>query len=168
MAIYMYVISSGEETFSQGLYIGPFTKVSVDKSVFMAFWILPISLVIGLLLYYFKINKMFASAIVLVITGILSYPFITDGRMFFIKEAFRLQIRMRWWLQWITSKENYYGLITSHSMWLDFARDYGMVVLGLLLVFEVWSIYCFIRMLRNGRKSLVDYVLIVAFVLFNF
>ena len=43
-----------------------------------------------------------------------------------------------------------------------------MVVLGLLLVFEVWSIYCFIRMLRNGRKSLVDYVLIVAFVLFNF
>lgn len=75
---------------------------------------------------------------------------------------------MRWWLQWIASKENYYGLITSHSMWLDFARDYGMVVLGLLLVFEVWSIYCFIRMLRNGRKSLVDYVLIVAFVLFNF
>lgn len=88
--------------------------------------------------------------------------------MFGIKEALHLQLNMKSGLQWIASKENYYNLRTSNSTWLDFARDYGMVIFCLLVVFELWSIYCFIRLLLKQEKELIDYWLIVAFILFNF
>ncbi len=167
-AVYMYVISIKSEYFSLGLYTELFTNNSVDKSVYLALWILPISLLIGTVLYLTKLNKTVASLITLIGTSIITYPYISDGRLVYIKEAIRLQLGMESGLQWIASKENYLGILTSHSMWLDYARDYGMIVFGLLMVFELWSIYCFLRMIRNGRKNLVDYVLIVSFILFNF
>ena len=123
---------------------------------------------VGIILYLLKLSKPISAIATIAVTGIGAYPAITDGRMLFIKEALKLQLGMKSGLQWIASKENYLEIRTSHSMWLDYARDYGMVVFGLLIVFELWSIFCFVRMLRNGRKSFIDYVLIVAFVLFNF
>ena len=168
MAIYMYAISVKSEFYEFGIFTEPFTRNNVDKSVYIALWILPLSVAVGIILYLLKLSKPISAIATIAVTGIGAYPAITDGRMLFIKEALKLQLGMKSGLQWIASKENYLGIRTSHSIWLDYARDYGMVVFGLLIVFELWSIFCFVRMLRNGRKSFVDYVLIVAFVLFNF
>ena len=53
-------------------------------------------------------------------------------------------------------------------MWLDFARDYGVIIFGILLGFIVWTIVCFIRMLFSDNKGLHIYITLVAFVLFNY
>lgn len=168
MAICMYVISAKTEYFKFDMYTEPFTYKVVDKSVFIAFMIMPLAMIIGTVFYRIRIDKVKSVVITILFTGIILYPVITDGRLGLIKEALKLQFGMKYGLQWIASKENYLGINTSHSMWLDYARDYGIVVLGLLGVFEIWSIYCFVKMIRKRNKDIVDYILIVAFVLFNY
>lgn len=167
-AICMYIKSAKTEYFQYGIYTELVTNNTVDKSVFLALLIFVVAVVGGSLLYFTKLNKVVSALVVTVITGIAMLPRIKDERMFGIKEALHLQLNMKSGLQWIASKENYYNLRTSNSMWLDFARDYGMVIFGLLVVFELWSIYCFIRLLLKQERELIDYWLIVAFVLFNF
>ena len=168
VAIYMIGISISSDIFKYGYYVEPFTGNAAEKSVFVGLLIIPAAVLVGLVLYYFKLNKLVTASVVTVVTGITMLPLIRDGRLVFIKEAFRLQMNLSSGLQWISSKENYLNIRTSHCMWLDFARDYGMVALGLLAVFEIWSIYCFVRMLLEKNKNAVQYILIVAFVLFNF
>lgn len=166
--VYMFVISRNSEYYPAGFYIEPFTNIVVEKSVFYGLWIIPISVVVGGVLHWFKVNKWIAAVVVTVVTGILSYGQITDGRLHMLKEAVKLQLNMEKNMRWMLSKENYEGIITSHNMYMDFARDYGVITFGLIIAFEIWAIICFIKMLMNSNKTMVEYVLIVAFVLFNY
>ncbi len=167
-AVYTYFISIHGEYYSAGFYIEPITGLVVEKSVFNSLLILPISIVVGYIMYRFKLNKTLFAVLITGISFIILLPVIKDGRIGQMKEALRLQLNMVSGAQWIQSRENYTGLITSHSMWLDFARDYGVLILILLLVFEIWSFYCFVKIVTNNKKDIVEYILIVAFILFNF
>ena len=167
-AICMYFISSKSQYFQFDLYTEPFSDVVVEKSVYVAMWILPLAVVIGLIFYKLQLNKVIAAIVITVVALVGAYPYISDGRLVFIKEAFRLQMGMKSGLQWIASKDNHMLIRTSHSMWLDYARDYGMVVFGILIAFEIWTIICFVRMLLKNDKSLFDYILMVAFILYNY
>ncbi len=165
---YMFAISRGNAVYRWGYCIEPFTGSMVEKSVFLAIWIVPVAVLFGLLAYHFKIKKWLLAIISVVVTGVIWVPRIIDGRLALMIEATRLQINMPSGLQWIASKENYSGLVTSHCMWLDFARDYGLITLGLLMAFEVWSIVCIVKMILKRDRVMSDYILIVAYVLFNY
>lgn len=168
VAIWMYVISVKTEYYPYGLFTEPISGNLVEKSVLIALWIPAVACLIGFTLYKIRFSKAITIVSVGFCCGVILLPQIRDGRLFNIKEALRLQLGMKSGLQWIASKENYYDLKTSHSMWLDFARDYGMVVFGLLIVFELWSCYCLVKVIRKKNRNLIDYVVIVAFVLFNY
>ncbi|WP_155951045.1 hypothetical protein [Pseudobutyrivibrio sp. MD2005] len=168
IVINMYRLSINSEFYKFGLYTEILTGNTVDKSVFEALWIIPISIIVGILLYTTRMSKIIVALLSTTCIGILFASRIQDGRLVFIKEALRMQLGMKTGLQWIASKENYLGIRTSHCMWLDFARDYGMVVFGLLFAFELWSLYCFCKMVCHKDKYVTEYILIIAFILYNY
>ncbi len=180
LAIYMRIISQG----ANGYYIDPFSKATTIRSAYIALWIIPVSVMIGVLLYKFKINKLIVAIIVTIVSGIAFATQIMDGRIGTIKESFNLLYSVTMKLSteveqeigmplslgtpWVYSSENYLGITSSHNMWLDFARDYTVIVFGLLVAFEIWTIIAFIKMIVNKNKRLTDYILIIAFIFFNF
>ncbi len=164
--IKIYLTSRNTQLFRWGYFTEPFTGNSIDISVLAAFFIIPVAIVIGTILYYTKINKIIVTVVTTVVSGIVFSPKIFDGRMGDIKEAFRLF--MSGPELWIRSDENIRGLVSSHNMWLDFARDYGLIIFWLLIAFEIWTIICLVKVIKNSNRRYVDYVLIVAFILFNY
>lgn len=184
IAIYMYFLSRSSGLLAQGYYINPFTKGNTLQSSFVALWIIPASVLIGFVFYKVKLNKIIAAIGTVFAATLLLRSQIIDGRLAIIKEAFRLLycvtckqttdiekeigFSLELGTPWVYSKENYLGLMSSHNMWLDFARDYGVIVFGLLLGVEAICIIAFVKMLLNDDRHLYNYILIVAFILFNY
>lgn len=167
-ACFIYVVTCKSEYYKSGYYIEPFTGNVVEKSVIIALLFIPIAIIFGFVLYKLKLNKKICAVLIIIITCIICWNQIHDGRISVIKEALRLQLGMDQGLPWINSKDNIYGIISSHSMWLEYARDYGILTLGLLVVFEIWGLYCFIRIVLNKNKDFSVYVVMIAFILFNY
>ncbi|SDH62197.1 hypothetical protein SAMN05421493_102142 [Pseudobutyrivibrio sp. 49] len=184
IAIYMRHISKQTEYYVAGYYMDPFKKIIVEKGAYTGLWIIPIALVAGFVLYKIRFNKALTAIIPTIVTGAVFASFIKNNRIPYIKEALRLiyytqfrlyrawekenKIPMQFGISWRWAHENKSGVLTSFNTWLDFDRDYGLIVFGLLLAFEIWAFVCFIKMIKNKGKQLSDYVLIVAFVLFNY
>jgi hypothetical protein len=184
IGIYMRLLSEKSGTLGIGLYVNPFTKGTTLKSAFIAFAIIPIAVLLGFIAYKFKVNKIIVAVITTIISGIDLIPQIIDGRFTYMKEALyllytvtfktttdaekALGMSLDYGNSWMNSKENVLGMTTSHNMWLDFARNYGLIVLGILIAFEIWSIISFIKMIKNKDKTFVNYALIIAFILFNY
>jgi len=164
----MFFVSRNGEYYVLGYYTELITNNVVDKSVFYAFWIIPVAVIIGIIWYVVKINKWLATILTTIITTILLWGQIKDGRLAILKEAIRLQLNMEKNMRWILSKENYAGITSSHNMYMDIARDYGVITFGLIIAFELIAIVCFFRMLMNKNKTATEYILIVAFILFNY
>jgi len=137
-------------------------------SIDWALLIIPASLIIGIIFDRVKLNNLMAGIISVVLSGIILLPKITDGRMFTLIESVRFLKDTGKATSWIYSSLNTSGIISSHNMWMDFTRDYGTITLGILAAFELWMIYCFIRVVISQNKSLTNYFLIASFILFNY
>ena len=184
IAVYMRHISAQTEYYVAGYYMEPFKKIIVEKGAYTGLWIIPIAIVAGFVLYKIRFNKALTAIIPTIVTGAVFASFIKNDRIPYIKEALRLiyytqfrlyrawekenKIPMQFGISWRWAHENKSGVLTSFNTWLDFDRDYGLIVFGLLLALEIWAFVCFIKVIKNKDKQLSDYVLIVAFVLFNY
>ena len=130
--------------------------------------IIPGAILIGFVCWKFNFNKVILSIITIVANTVAVLLLFNDGRLAILKEAIRLQLGMGQGYGWILSGDNVAGITYSSSLWLDYARDYGIIVLGILLAFEIWMVVCLVKLVFNNSKELIHYILIEAFILLNF
>jgi len=126
-----------------------------------------ISCLLGYVFYRLKCNKIIVVTATLLGFVIVFFNTIMDGRLVTIKEAINLTMTYAWGSSWgvvgvISSPVN-----SSSNVWLNYARDYGRLILVLLFIFMCWTLLRFIKLLRTKDNKWFDYALIIAYVLFN-
>ena len=138
-----------------------------SRSLVFALSIMAISCLLGYVFYRLKCNKIIVVTATLLGFVIVFFNTIMDGRLVTIKEAINLTMTYAWGSPWgivgvISSPVN-----SSSNVWLNYARDYGRLILVLLFIFMCWTLLRFIKLLRTKDNKWFDYALIIAYVLFN-
>lgn len=127
------------------------------------FFLAPVIIIAYSLLIYFlhdkKINRWLTSLVAVALLLIFLYMVrgnFRDGRLSAIKEALILGWKNPWGGFTVTSL----GINTSHCLWLDYFRDYGIMVFTLLIIFELMTIVDAFRLIFIKKdRSLAAIVL---------
>ncbi len=118
-------------------------------------------------LHYKKLNKWLVALVAILMAGFFLYLLrgnLRDGRLSAIKEALRLGWKNPWGGFTVTSL----GINTSHCLWLDYFRDYGVMVFTMLVIFEVMTIIDVIRLIFIKKdSSLAGIILAVASIFYS-
>ncbi len=118
-------------------------------------------------LHYKKLNKWLVALVAIIMAGFFLYLLrgnLRDGRLSAIKEALRLGWKNPWGGFTVTSL----GINTSHCLWLDYFRDYGVMVFTMLVIFEVMTIIDVIRLIFIKKDlSLAGIILAVASIFYS-
>ena len=156
--------SRNTEYYLAGFVFEPFTGIVVKKCYIIGMAILPFSLIAGAIFKKLKIPKIAVVLISFALAGVYYRNRIMDGRLLNIKEALLLWKEMPWGSFTVTSSI----ALSSHSMWLDYARDYGIMVAIPLLIFALICLVRFVKLIMSkDRNDWLSYALIVSFILFN-
>ncbi|MCR4694726.1 MAG: hypothetical protein K5773_05355 [Pseudobutyrivibrio sp.] len=164
LAMYTFVISRNTEFFLAGYVIEPFSGNVATAGVLYILLIPLIAVIVGGIFYKCKLKLFATSVITVVFSLLLGLNVIRDGRIHNMIDAVHMLIVQPWGSFEIKSAADN----SSHNMWLDYGRDYGMTVLAFLLLFLVSSVVSFIiYILKTNTSGPIQYMIIVAYILIN-
>ncbi|MBQ6464057.1 MAG: hypothetical protein IJJ59_12105 [Pseudobutyrivibrio sp.] len=136
-------------------------------SEIFVYGIVPTALIIAFICKKISANKY----VIVLITGCVFVALfiskINDGRLAIIKEAINLTFRYEFGSPWrvVVLDNNVFS--TSSNFWLNYSRDYGVVVFSLMCLFSAWIMLQWCRLLRNNDdRELIDYALLISILLF--
>lgn len=152
------------EYWRSGYYLQAFTGNIVEQNEVTFDFILLIAIVLAVLIAI-KPSKA-KTIIILALASLVGlYLFrhqLRDGRLHAIIEALGLTWVNPWGGFTVTSL----GINTSHCMWLDYSRDYGIFVFTMLIIFEIMTVVEAMRFRKYlSENRLLAYTLLISFVL---
>lgn len=152
------------EYWRSGYYLQAFTGNIVEQNEITFDFILLISIILAVLIAI-KPSKA-KTIIILAVASLLGlYLFrhqLRDGRLHAIIEA----LGLTWTNPWGGFTVTALGINTSHCMWLDYARDYGIIVFAMFVIFEIMTIVEAARFMKYlPQNRLLYYTILISFAL---
>lgn len=138
-----------------------------SKELIFGLAILGIASIVATILYRIKCNKILVAIVTLFSFTILSFSTIIDGRLNTIKEAIYLTFKFEWGNPWEGVSMATLPINSSSTVWLNYARDYGRLILIIMFVFVLWTIIRTLQLIIKEEKLWLDYVLIISYILYS-
>lgn len=152
------------EYWASGYYLQLFTGELVEQNEITFDFIMLMAIILAILIVV-KPSKIKTIAILSIaaIVGLFLFRHqLMDGRLNAIIEAIGLTLAYKSGGFTVTAL----GINTSHCMWLDYARDYGIIILSMLGLFELLTLIEAIRFAKNtSRNRFLTYTLVISYAL---
>ncbi|MCR4695293.1 MAG: hypothetical protein K5773_08250 [Pseudobutyrivibrio sp.] len=159
-----YTYTHSDEFLGIGFVKEPFSHNPVTKDYLIILCLIPLALVLGLIMSKFKLNKCWAVVIGTIASLYLFRSQMFDGRVVTIKEALKLAFTYNKGEAWGPIGLTTSDINTSYNSWLNYSRDYGLIMFILMMAFLCWTLWRFIQFIREAEPKGFDYMLILAYI----